>query len=111
MTKKTRLTVAFLAALALPICAFAQDDAPKQILITDVDVFDGASDTLKTNQTVLVEGRLIKAVGEGVTAGGGAEVIDGGGRVLTPGFIDAHTHIALIAPFDQLEKRAEHGAG
>jgi imidazolonepropionase-like amidohydrolase len=23
--------------------------------------------------------------------------------VLTPGFIDAHTHIALIAPFDQLE--------
>ena len=31
------------------------------------------------------------------------EVIDGGGRLMTPGFIDAHTHIALIAPFEKLE--------
>jgi imidazolonepropionase-like amidohydrolase len=32
-----------------------------------------------------------------------AKIIDSGNRFLTPGFIDTHTHIALVAPFDQLE--------
>jgi imidazolonepropionase-like amidohydrolase len=30
-------------------------------------------------------------------------VVDGGGRVLTPGFIDCHTHVAFVGPFDKLE--------
>ena len=54
-------------------------------------------------QDVLVENNLIKKIGKGLKADSKATVIDGGSRVLTPGFIDAHTHIALIAPFDQLE--------
>jgi len=32
----------------------------------------------------------------------GATVIDGGGRTLTPGFIDAHTHIMVNEPFEPL---------
>ena len=81
----------------------AQESPANQILISNVNVFDGKSDNLAMGQDVLVENNLIKQVGRNLKASEGALRIDGGGRTLTPGFIDAHTHIALIAPFDQLE--------
>ncbi|MCP4335955.1 MAG: amidohydrolase family protein [Gammaproteobacteria bacterium] len=52
---------------------------------------------------MLVEGNLIKSIASGLAVAANVKVIDGGGRVLTPGFIDSHTHMSLIAPFDQLE--------
>jgi len=79
------------------------NDLNNEILITNVNIFDGNSDDLAMGQDILVEGNLIKKIGKNLQVGNNATVIDGGGRVLTPGFIDAHTHIALIAPFDQLE--------
>ena len=81
---------------------FADETGAKLILIKNVNVFDGENEKLKMGHDVLVENNLIKQVGKGLSAEG-AVIIDGGGRTLTPGFIDAHTHIALIAPFDQLE--------
>ena len=45
--------------------------------------------------TVLIEGGKIKAVGQTVTVPEGAEVIDGSGKVLSPGLIDAHSHAGL----------------
>ena len=36
---------------------------------------------------------LIKAVGAGAQIPAGAEVIDGKGKTLLPGLIDAHTHV------------------
>lgn len=41
---------------------------------------------------VLAEGGKIAAVGTKVEAPAAAEVIDAGGRVLMPGFVDCHTH-------------------
>jgi imidazolonepropionase-like amidohydrolase len=46
-------------------------------------------------QDVLVEGRLIKEIGPSLGATGAA-VIDGGGRTLMPGLMDAHVHLALV---------------
>ncbi|MEZ4317388.1 MAG: dihydropyrimidinase [Myxococcota bacterium] len=43
---------------------------------------------------VLVDGGLIKAVGEGLDANG-AEVVDAGGCYVMPGGIDPHTHMEL----------------
>ena len=43
---------------------------------------------------VLVDGEKIAAVGEGLEAGG-AKVVDVSGKLLFPGFIDAHTHFDL----------------
>jgi imidazolonepropionase-like amidohydrolase len=74
--------------------AFAQDEAPKQTLFTNVNVFDGFADELAMNTDVLVEGNVIIEVGQGLAAEG-ATVIDGGGRTLTPGLIDMHTHITF----------------
>ena len=55
----------------------AQDEAPPQILITDVNVFDGKTNGVTTGQDVLVEGNLIKEIGDDVQARGDAIVIIG----------------------------------
>jgi imidazolonepropionase-like amidohydrolase len=72
-------------------------------LIRNVSVWDGTSDTLSPAQNVLVENNLIKAIGKDAGSNDDATtVIDGAGRVLMPGIIDAHAHLALSVPPDQL---------
>jgi imidazolonepropionase-like amidohydrolase len=62
-------------------------DAPA-LLFKGARVFDGG----KVQQAdVLVEGGVIKQVGPGLSAPG-AQVVQGRGKTLLPGFIDAHTH-------------------
>jgi len=83
--------------------ATGEEKQPVQVLITNVSVWDGTSDKAVQGMDVLVQGNLIRQIGRDLEVDDPARVIDGGGRTLTPGFIDAHTHIALVAPFDQLE--------
>ncbi len=45
--------------------------------------------------SVLVEGGIITAVGSDVAVPEGARVIDGTGKILTPGLIDSHSHLGL----------------
>ena len=80
--------------------AFAQDNAsPKQVLFINVNVFDGKSENLLTDRRVLIEGNLIKTIGdETLKANKDATVIDGGGRTLTPGFVETHAHLMLMGP-------------
>jgi imidazolonepropionase-like amidohydrolase len=88
---------ALAVALATPRLAEAQV-AARSILFKDVRVFDGRSSTLRSGASVLVEGDRIKAVAEGGPAApDGARVIEGGGRVLMPGLIDAHWHSLYAA--------------
>ncbi|GHD69011.1 hypothetical protein GCM10007164_11460 [Luteimonas padinae] len=58
--------------------------------ISGVRVFDGER-VLPEANVVVRDGR-IEAVGAGVAIPAGLEVVDGAGRTLLPGFIDAHTH-------------------
>jgi len=83
-----------LAALALVASAGASmaQDAPSQTLFTKVQIFDGVSEDRIENANVLVEGNLIKTVSTDTVEAEGATVIDGGGRTLMPGLIDAHWH-------------------
>lgn len=46
--------------------------------------------------TVLYDGGKITAVGADVTVPEGAQVIDAAGKTVTPGFIDAHSHISVF---------------
>ncbi|MCL2565380.1 MAG: amidohydrolase [Defluviitaleaceae bacterium] len=48
------------------------------------------------NGVVLIEGTKIKAVGADVEIPAGAKVIDATGKWVTPGLIDAHTHISTF---------------
>jgi imidazolonepropionase-like amidohydrolase len=88
---------ALAVTLASPRLADAQTPA-RPILFRNVRVFDGSSSTLTSGQTVLVEGNLIKAIAAGSPAApDGARVIEGGGRILMPGLIDAHWHALFAA--------------
>ena len=51
--------------------------------------------TLRRRADILVEGETIAAIGEGLSAPAGAEVLDAGGCLVFPGFIDPHVHIYL----------------
>jgi len=86
--------------LALAACRPEQavtppDVAPQSVranlAFVGVDVFDGT--TWIDDATVLVDGETIVAVGTDVVVPAGALRIDGAGRALLPGLIDAHVHI------------------
>lgn len=99
--------VALLALLAgLPAVARQQGpraELPNRVLIRNVRVFDGKSETLSGGMSLLVEGGKIAQVSAGsIAPPAGATVIDGGGRVLMPGLVDAHTHVLLRVPLSQL---------
>ena len=72
----------------------AKEDKPVQVLITNVSVLDGTSNSAKKGVDVLVEGNKIKQVAKGIKAPG-ANVIDGKGGTVTPGLIDMHQHLML----------------
>jgi imidazolonepropionase-like amidohydrolase len=82
--------------------AMAVDEYPDQVtLFKNVNIFDGVSDKLKKGHDVLVVGNKIKEVATDIPTGGTYEkvkVIDGGGRTLMPGLIEAHAHLTLMGP-------------
>jgi imidazolonepropionase-like amidohydrolase len=65
--------------------------AARLVAITNATIMTASHGTI-SNGTVLIRDGKIAAVGTGVTVPAGAEVIDGTGRYLTPGIIDAHSH-------------------
>ena len=73
------------------ISATAQAES-QLVLFTGVNVFDGRSESLASNTDVLVEGNMIKQVGANLNVAD-ATVINGEGRTLMPGLIEAHGHI------------------
>ena len=64
------------------------------VLFSNVRIFDGTSDRLTDQMNVLVVGKTITTIGkQPITPPQGATVIEGDGRVLMPGLIDAHWHM------------------
>ena len=80
------------AALAFP--ALAQDE--QLTLYSNVRIFDGLGDALSPASNVLVRGNRIDTISVDPIAAEGAEVIDGAGRTLMPGLIDAHWHTTMV---------------
>jgi imidazolonepropionase-like amidohydrolase len=75
--------------------AQAQQDGA--VLFRNVRIFDGKTATLSAPSSVLVRNKTIEKISSGDIAATG-QVIDGGGRVLMPGLIDAHWHAMLVRP-------------
>ncbi|MCY1008627.1 amidohydrolase family protein [Nannocystis pusilla] len=61
------------------------------LVIRDVRLFDGEAVVARTS--VAVRDGVIVGVGPDLAVADGATVVDGAGRTLLPGLIDAHTHI------------------
>lgn len=87
----------------LGIAAYTPADAqtvdPKKVtLFTNVRLFDGLALNTREGMSVLVVDGMIAVVAQGpLSAPDGATVIDGGGRTLMPGLIDAHWHTMLAS--------------
>jgi len=82
------------------------------LLIKNVNIFDGVNDTLLKGMSVLIKGNIIAEVNKNFTVPRGTKIIDGGGRTLSPGFIDIHAHLQLnVGPYDFMRLPADyHGA-
>src|SRR5207237_5381901 len=90
MTRHTPTTRILAAALAIASATAAHAQAAPATLFRNVRVFDG--ERMLGERDVLVRDGRIARVATGIPAPAGAAVVDGRGKTLLPGLIDAHTH-------------------
>lgn len=64
------------------------------LAITGGKVYTMAGQTFERG-TVLLDGERIAAVGERVEVPAGARVIDAGGKIVLPGFVESHSHVGI----------------
>ncbi len=93
MKGPTIVLTCVISVLFLTTSTFAEE-ANRQILFTNVHIFNGESEERIMNANLLVEGSLIKKISTKKIIADEALVIDGGGRTLMPGLIDMHWHSA-----------------
>ena len=86
--------------LALLLALVGGAPEPPTFTVHDVQVFDG--ERVITRASVVVRGGVIAAVSPEMPAPGGSDVIEGAGRTLLPGLIDAHAHARGPALREQL---------
>ena len=90
--------------LFLGVAASAADQT---IVLKAARIFDGKSKSLIPNGVIVVQGDKIVDVGSNVAVPGDAKVIDLGDMTLSPGFMDAHTHLTLDFSGDFNKRRLE----
>ncbi|HET7093981.1 MAG TPA: amidohydrolase family protein, partial [Thermomicrobiales bacterium] len=84
--------------LTPPATPVPNGDGENAVLFRDVRIFDGVGPALSAASHVLVQGNAIQQITGGpIAPPPGALVIDGGGRTLMPGLIDAHAHVMFAA--------------
>ena len=73
-------------------------------LIKNCRVFDGCNEALKEQAYIVIEDNLVLEIGTGVVSEERFErVMDAGNRVVIPGLIDSHVHLALTGGGDEME--------
>jgi imidazolonepropionase-like amidohydrolase len=92
-----RVAIAVFSLFLVPLASSrgAGNDAPPVIALKAARLFDGKSKALITNGVIIVQGDKIVDAGSNLPVPGGAQVIDLGDATLSPGFMDAHTHLTL----------------
>lgn len=90
----------------------AVDPPEGSIVITNVRIFDGVDEQMAEDMKILVAGNKIEEIFKGTLEGDPDHtVIDGGGRVLMPGLIDMHTHVAITRGVAAMRDKWDAWAG
>lgn len=103
LRKALRLEVeglkSFILLLTLMMVGGVSAQAQHPVLFNNIRVFDGEQVVPQTD--VLIRGGVIDGVGRQLEAPGDAKVIDGRGKTLLPGLIDAHVHAFSAQTLEQ----------
>ena len=90
------LVVAGLICVSLAVQA-------ESVLIENVRIFNGVDSKLTSGHVLVEDGVIARVSKDPIDAPEGATSIDGGNRVLSPGFIDLHVHLASHVPNEQFD--------
>src|SRR5437588_10373752 len=101
MKMTSRVLVVF---FCLGIAAQAADQL---IVLKAARLFDGKSNAFVQNAVVIVQGDKIVDAGSNLPIPSGAEIIDLGDATLSPGFMDAHTHLTADFSGNYNERRLQ----
>jgi imidazolonepropionase-like amidohydrolase len=98
---------ALLAAMVFVTLAQISPAADQTIVLKAARLFDGKSKSLVQNGVVIVQGNKIVDAGSNLPVPSDAQVIDLGDATLSPGFMDAHSHLTLdySGNFNELRMR------
>lgn len=88
-------------AMAVCFLFLANLAQAQTILINNVRIFNGVDARLESGNILIVDGVITDISSDSVPAPDGATVLQGDNRILTPGFIDLHTHVTLQYPIEQ----------
>ncbi len=66
-------------------------------VLTNLRFFDGSTLSMQTGRDIVIEGGRITGLPAAGTGPADADVIDCGGRSVTPGLIDCHWHATLVS--------------
>lgn len=103
--------IKMLAAITSMFLAF-NAASQKSVLINNVQIFNGKDEKTKTGN-LLIENNIIKKISTSpivIDKSESLTIIDGKGKFLMPGLIDAHTHIMLesLTPMDLISSDIQY---
>jgi imidazolonepropionase-like amidohydrolase len=84
--------------LSLAASSPAEAQLAVPTLFQNVRIFDGKSGAVSAPSSVLVRDNKIERISTSAITVAGARAINGGGRVLMPGLVDAYWHAMLVRP-------------
>jgi len=93
---------AWVLSTALFASGSLRAQVPTTLIIRGASIFDTASGAMLPGRTVVIEGEHIQSIGspgQQVSTPRRARVIDGRGKFLIPGLIDAHAHATYVLDF------------
>lgn len=94
----------YLAAVCLFLCSVPA--LADTVLIRDVRIFNGVDAKLEHGHVLVSDGIIKTVSAEPIDAPDGARILEGGNRILTPGFIDLHVHLTLQMPAETMREHA-----
>ncbi len=94
LNMKKAIGFLLIVSISLISPTFLLAQSGKEVLIRNATILTAAKGTLQ-NSDILIQNGKIARIGKNLRASADAQIIDGSGKFVTPGIIDAHSHSAV----------------